>query len=33
MVEILHFKKGETIIQLNTVVTDLNVWGILMSDW
>jgi hypothetical protein len=31
MVKILHFKKGETIIKLNTAVTNLNVQGILMS--
>jgi hypothetical protein len=31
MVEILHFKKRETIIKLNTAVTNLNVQGILMS--
>jgi hypothetical protein len=31
MVEILNFKKGETIIKLNTAVTNLNARGILMS--
>jgi hypothetical protein len=31
VVEILIFKKGATIIKLNTTVTSLNVWGILMS--
>jgi hypothetical protein len=31
MAEILNFKKGSTIIKLNTVVTSLNVRGILMS--
>jgi hypothetical protein len=31
MVEILNFKKGATIIKLNTAVTSLNIRGILMS--
>jgi hypothetical protein len=31
MVEILNLKNGATIIQLNSTVTNLNVWGILMS--
>jgi hypothetical protein len=31
MVELLNFKKGATIIKLNTAVTNLNVWGILMA--
>jgi phosphoribosylpyrophosphate synthetase len=31
MVKILNFKEGATIIKLNNVVRDLNVWGILMS--
>jgi hypothetical protein len=30
MVEVLHFKKGVTIIKLNTAVTNLNVRGFLM---
>jgi hypothetical protein len=32
MVEILNFKKGATIIKLNTTVRNLNVCGILMPD-
>jgi hypothetical protein len=31
MVETLNFKKGATVIKLNTAVTNLNVRGILMS--
>jgi hypothetical protein len=31
MIEILNFKKGATVIELNTAETNLNVWGILMS--
>jgi hypothetical protein len=31
MVEILSFKKGARVIKLNAAVTNLNVWGILMS--
>jgi hypothetical protein len=31
MALILNFKRGVTIIKLNTTVTNLNVWGILMS--
>jgi hypothetical protein len=31
MVEILNLKKGAIIIKLNAIVTNLNVWGILMS--
>jgi hypothetical protein len=31
MIEILNFKKGATIIKLNAAVTNVNVWGILMS--
>jgi hypothetical protein len=31
MVETLNFKKGAIIIKLKTAVTNLNVWGILMS--
>jgi hypothetical protein len=31
MVELLNFKNRGTIIKLNTAVTNLNVWGILMS--
>jgi hypothetical protein len=31
MVEILNFKKGETVVKLNAAVTKLDVWGILMS--
>jgi hypothetical protein len=31
MDDILNFKKGATIIQLNTTVINLNVWGILTS--
>jgi hypothetical protein len=30
MVEILNFKKGATVTELNPALTDLNVWGILM---
>jgi hypothetical protein len=30
MVEILKFEKGATIIKLNTALTNLNVWRILM---
>jgi hypothetical protein len=33
MVEILHFKKGATIIKLNATITNLNVQGILMSNF
>jgi hypothetical protein len=32
MVEILNFKKGAMIINLNVTVTNLNIWGILMFD-
>jgi hypothetical protein len=31
MIEILNFKKGATIVILNVAVTNLNIWGILMS--
>jgi hypothetical protein len=31
MIKILNFKKGATIVKLNAKVTNLNVWGILMS--
>jgi hypothetical protein len=31
MVEILNFKNGAIIIKLNAAITNLNVWGILMS--
>jgi hypothetical protein len=31
MVETVNFKKGAIIIKLNAAVTNLNVWGILMS--
>jgi hypothetical protein len=31
MVEILHFKKGETIIKIIAVITNLDAQGILMS--
>jgi hypothetical protein len=30
MVEMLNFKNGATVIQLNATVTNLNVWEILM---
>jgi hypothetical protein len=33
MVQVLNFKKGATIIKLNTAVTNLNVWEILMSHF
>jgi hypothetical protein len=33
MVEILNFKKGATIIKLNTTVTNLSVQGIIMSHY
>jgi hypothetical protein len=33
MVEILNFKKEATIIKLNATVTNLNVWGMLMSQY
>jgi hypothetical protein len=33
MVEILNFKKGASIIKLNTAVTNLNVQGILLSHF
>jgi hypothetical protein len=32
MVEVFNFKNGATIIKLNAAVTNLNVWGILMSQ-
>jgi hypothetical protein len=31
MVEILNFKMGATITKLNTKVTNLNVWGTIVS--
>jgi hypothetical protein len=31
MVELLNFKNGATVIKLNVAVTNLNVWGLLMS--
>jgi hypothetical protein len=33
MVEILNFKKEATIIKLNVAVTNLDVWGMLMSQY
>jgi hypothetical protein len=33
MTDILNFKKGATVIKLNTTVTNLDVHGILMSHF
>jgi hypothetical protein len=33
MIDTLHFKKGAKIINLNTALTNLNVWGNLMRHF